>query len=74
MSFEISDQEAKEVHFTIGKKLTGIKSMIAKAEKGTPIHGKEKLVYREPIMQELIDRLREHYPKIEEKPYPILEE
>jgi hypothetical protein len=63
MSFEISDDEALEVQFTVGKKLQGIKSVLANAEKGMSIRGKDKLLVRLPIMEELIERLNERFPE-----------
>lgn len=67
--FEITDQEAEEIYFTVNKKLTGIKSILEKAEKGTPTHGKNKLLYRVPIMQELVNRLKEHYEILTDSKY-----
>jgi len=63
MSFEITDEEALEVQFTVGKKLAGIKKLLSSGEKGLPIKGKDKLLARVPIMQELVDRLNERFPE-----------
>jgi len=76
MSFEITDVEAEEIYFTEKKKLAGVKSILKQGEKGRSIHGKDKLLFRKPIMQELIDRLEDHYSKFKNADYryPELEE
>lgn len=66
MSFEITDQEAEEVHFTVGKKLKGIDKVLENGEKGMTIRGKDRLLERQPIMKELIERLESNYPNLKE--------
>ena len=63
MSFELTDEEAEEVQYTVGRKLEGVEKVLERAEKGAPIMGKNKLLERLPVMKELVERLNEKYPK-----------
>lgn len=61
MAFEISDEEAKEVLRIVGKKLEGINRVLEDAKKGKPIVRKKELEARQPIIENLVNRLKERY-------------
>jgi len=73
MSFEITDLEAEEVYFTIRKKVEAIEKVFEREKTGFKVTGKEALLYRLPIMQEILSRLKAFNPKFGERKYPNLE-
>ena len=52
MSFELTDQEAQEVLYTVGRKLSGINILLKKREQEgvKTFNGKPKLIARLPVM------------------------
>jgi len=63
MGFEITDQEAQEVLYTVGRKLSGINILLKRREKEgvKTFNGKPKLIARLPVMTELVERLKDRY-------------
>ena len=71
MSFEITDREAEEVHYTVGRKLKDIIRVLNYQKNGKKVERLDKLLEREPMMRELIERLESTYPNL--KKYELKE-
>jgi len=71
MSFEITDREAEEVHYTVGRKLKDIIRVLNYQKNGKKVERLDKLLEREPMMREMIQRIEAHYPQL--KKYELKE-